>query len=190
MSGSGPRVWSIPLAWAQTPCMDDENAVRQGPDATVTLVYTAGPECPRGGPRPVRTPGADRDRPCTVVVCRGCCCGNPGKNPGTDHQGQLDRLRAAAAASGGRLAVRTSECLGPCAQANLVVVQPSPEGRRRGGRVTWIAWVLGDDSTDEILAWVRAGGPGLAAPPPALEAHCVPTPAEALARAREPGMRG
>jgi hypothetical protein len=52
-------------------------------------------------------------RPCILVVCRGCCCGNPRKHPGTDHQRQLDRLRAAAEDSGGRLAVRTKDCLGP-----------------------------------------------------------------------------
>ncbi|MGW1379748.1 (2Fe-2S) ferredoxin domain-containing protein [Streptomyces sp. NPDC002446] len=125
-----------------------------------------------------------RGRPCTVVVCRGCCCGNPHKHPGTDHERQLARLRAAAAESGGRLAVRTSECLGPCAQANLVVVLPSGEGRRRGGRVTWIGWALSEDSTGAILAWVRAGGPGVAAPGPALEPQCVPSPGQAQARAR------
>src|SRR5687768_17162251 len=59
---------------------------------------------------PIRPFGA---RPCTLVVCRGCCCGDARKNPGTDHAGQLARLRDAAAASGGRLALRTSDCLGP-----------------------------------------------------------------------------
>ncbi|HLL37224.1 MAG TPA: hypothetical protein VK545_25790, partial [Streptomyces sp.] len=52
-------------------------------------------------------------RPCTLVVCRGCCCGNARKHPGTDHAWQLERLRAAAADSGGRFTVRTTDCLGP-----------------------------------------------------------------------------
>ncbi|MFK0104254.1 hypothetical protein [Streptomyces sp. NPDC091217] len=41
---------------------------------------------------------ADRTR--AVVGCRGCSCGAPGKRPGPDHAGQLERLRADAAAGG------------------------------------------------------------------------------------------
>ncbi|TJZ44671.1 (2Fe-2S) ferredoxin domain-containing protein [Streptomyces piniterrae] len=124
-----------------------------------------------------------------LVVCRGCCCGSPRKHPGTDHEGQLARLRAAAAESDGRLAIRTSECLGPCGQANLVVVQPSGEGRRRGARAVWVGWVLSDDGIDDLLAWATAGGPGMAAPSPALELQFVPSPAEARARTRAPEPR-
>ena len=116
-------------------------------------------------------------RPCTLVVCRGCCCGDAAKHPGTDHQGQLARLRAAAVASDGRFAVRTSDCLGPCGQANVIVVQPSTEGRRRGARATWIGWALDDDATDDVLAWAQAGGPGFAAPSPTLELQVIPAPA-------------
>ncbi|MGW7578921.1 (2Fe-2S) ferredoxin domain-containing protein [Streptomyces sp. NPDC054765] len=100
------------------------------------------------------------------------------------HEWQLARLRAAAAESGGRLAVRTSECLGPCGQANIVVVQPSGEGRRRSGRATWIGWALRDDSIDDILTWAMAGGPGVAEPPPALELQFVPAPGETQAGVR------
>ncbi|MGK5632514.1 (2Fe-2S) ferredoxin domain-containing protein, partial [Streptomyces sp. URMC 123] len=113
-------------------------------------------------------------RPCTVVVCRGCCCGDPAKHPDVDHQGQLDRLRSAAAESNGRLAVRTSDCLGPCAQANVVVVQPSTEGRRAGGRAAWVGWASGDDCLDDIVTWCEAGGPGKAPAPPALTLQFVP----------------
>ncbi|WP_345044934.1 (2Fe-2S) ferredoxin domain-containing protein [Streptomyces sannanensis] len=119
-----------------------------------------------------------------MVVCRGCCCGNARKNPGTDHQWQLERLRAAAAASGGRLAVRTTDCLGPCGQANVIVVQPSMEGRRRGGRPVWIGWALDDDATDDILAWAEAGGPGMAKPSATLELQLIPPPSDARRRAR------
>jgi hypothetical protein len=115
-------------------------------------------------------------RPCTLVVCRGCCCGDARKNPGTDHAGQLARLRDAAAASGGRLAVRTSDCLGPCGQANVIVVQPSTEGRRRGARAAWIGWALDDDATDDVLAWATAGGPGIAEPPATLTLQMIPPP--------------
>ncbi|MGW8395157.1 (2Fe-2S) ferredoxin domain-containing protein [Streptomyces lydicus] len=129
----------------------------------------------------IRPSGA---RPCTLVVCRGCCCGNPRKHPGIDHQWQLERLLAAAAGSGGRLAVRTSDCLGPCGQANIVVIQPSSDGRRRGGRSTWIGWAMDDDCTDDILAWVAAGGPGVAEPPATLELQFVRPPSAARVRAR------
>ncbi|WP_435973216.1 (2Fe-2S) ferredoxin domain-containing protein [Streptomyces sp. Qhu_M48] len=115
-------------------------------------------------------------RPCSLVVCRGCCCGDARKNPGTDHTGQLARLREAAATSGGRLAVRTSDCLGPCAQANIVVVQPSTEGRRRGGRAAWVAFALDEDSLDEILAWTEAGGPGIVPPPATLALQMIDPP--------------
>ncbi|MEW1697441.1 (2Fe-2S) ferredoxin domain-containing protein [Streptomyces sp. NPDC093249] len=115
-------------------------------------------------------------RPCSLVVCRGCCCGDARKNPGTDHTGQLARLREAAAASGGRLVVRTSDCLGPCAQANIVVVQPSTEGRRRGGRAAWIAFALDDDTLDDILTWTAAGGPGLVPPPETLALQMIDPP--------------
>ncbi|MER6912040.1 (2Fe-2S) ferredoxin domain-containing protein [Streptomyces sp. NPDC000594] len=117
-----------------------------------------------------------RSRPCTVVVCRGCCCGDARKHPGTDHEGQLRRVREAAAASGGRIAVRTTDCLGPCGQANVIVVQPSAEARRRGARATWIGWALDDDALDDILDWVRAGGPGCAELPAALALQTIPAP--------------
>jgi hypothetical protein len=125
-----------------------------------------------------RTPliGAAARRPCTLVVCRGCCCGNARKNPGTDHSWQLERLRAAAAEHG--FQVRTSDCLGPCDQANVIVVQPSAAGRRAGGRAVWIGFATDDDSTEEVIAWAAAGGPGVAAPPVTLELQFVsPRPA-------------
>ncbi|MFB7368680.1 (2Fe-2S) ferredoxin domain-containing protein [Streptomyces sp. NPDC056222] len=121
-------------------------------------------------------------RPCSLVVCRGCCCGDARKNPGIDHAGQLARLRSAAAESGGRLSVRTSDCLGPCAQANIVVVQPSTEGRRRGGRAAWIGFTVDDDCLDDILAWTTAGGPGIAEPPPTLALQMIDPPAETTGR--------
>ncbi|MFI0236790.1 (2Fe-2S) ferredoxin domain-containing protein [Streptomyces sp. NPDC016845] len=126
--------------------------------------------------------GAARTRPCTLVVCRGCCCGDARKYPGYDHDWQLERLRAAAAASGGRLAVRVSDCLGPCDQANVVVVQPSGQGRARGGRAAWVGWSMGDDATDEILAWAEAGGPGVAPAPATLELQFIEAQGERVRR--------
>lgn len=128
--------------------------------------------------------GAARSRPCTLVVCRGCCCGDARKHPGYDHAWQLDRLRAAAADSGGAFEVRTTDCLGPCDQANVIVVQPSADGRRAGGRATWVGFAMDDDCTDEILAWAASGGPGVAVPPVALELQFVRPPRDARVHSR------
>lgn len=128
--------------------------------------------------------GAAASRPCTLVVCRGCCCGDPRKYPDDDHAWQLERLRAGAEASGGRFVVRTVDCLGPCDQANVVVVQPSGDARRRGARAIWIGFAMGDDCTEELVSWASAGGPGIAEPPVALELQFVRPPREARARTR------
>ncbi|RVU23216.1 (2Fe-2S) ferredoxin domain-containing protein [Streptomyces antnestii] len=120
--------------------------------------------------------------PCTLVVCRGCCCGNPRKHPGTDHARQLDRLRAGAAEHG--FHVRTTDCLGPCDQANVIVVQPSGAGRRAGARAVWIGFATDDDCTDDLVAWAAAGGPGVAEPPAALDLQRIRPPREARTRAR------
>jgi hypothetical protein len=125
------------------------------------------------------------DRPCTLVVCRGCCCGNPRKHRGFDHAGQLDLLRAGALASGGRFTVRATDCLGPCDQANVIVVQPSTAGRRAGARAVWIGFAMDDDSTEELLRWAAAGGPGIAEPPTALTLQVIRPPREARTRARQ-----
>ena len=132
-------------------------------------------------PRTV-TIGAARSQPCTLVVCRGCCCGNPRKHPGTDHSWQLDRLRAGAAEHG--FHVRTTDCLGPCDQANVIVVQPSATGRRAGGRAVWIGFAMDDDCMEEVVNWAGAGGPGVAQPPAMLELQFVRPPREARLRAR------
>ncbi|MFF6803955.1 (2Fe-2S) ferredoxin domain-containing protein [Streptomyces sp. NPDC012616] len=131
--------------------------------------------------------GAAGSRPCTLVVCRGCCCGDGRKHPGFDHDWQLARLRAAADASGGAFAVRTTDCLGPCDQANVIVVQPSAAGRRAGGRAAWVGFAMDDDCTEEILAWAAAGGPGLADPPMTLELQFIAPPRGARTRGRRQG---
>ncbi|MFI8230086.1 (2Fe-2S) ferredoxin domain-containing protein [Streptomyces sp. NPDC085900] len=126
--------------------------------------------------------GAAQQRPCTLVVCRGCCCGDPRKHPGSDHSWQLERLRAAAAESG--FQVRTTDCLGPCDQANVIVVQPSAAGRRAGGRATWVGFAMDDDCTQEVIDWAAAGGPGLAEPPVTLELQFISPPRDARTRSR------
>ncbi|MFI9722708.1 (2Fe-2S) ferredoxin domain-containing protein [Streptomyces sp. NPDC052396] len=104
------------------------------------------------------TAGAAR---CTATVCRGCCCGTP-RSPGSTTPPKLAQLRAPLA---GQAQVRVVKCLGACEHANLIVVQPSPEGRKAGGRPVRLGLVNDPDATTDIAAWIRDGGPGLAEPP-------------------------
>ncbi|KJK38629.1 hypothetical protein UK15_16305 [Streptomyces variegatus] len=113
--------------------------------------------------------------PCRLVVCRDCCCGSP-KVTGVDHAAQTERLRAAAP-------VRVSGCLDVCDQANVIVVQPSAEGRAAGGRPVWLGLVNDPAATEDVVSWVREGGPGVAPLPDILGLY-VFTP---LARRRSGG---
>jgi (2Fe-2S) ferredoxin len=116
--------------------------------------------------RKAATPAQGAPRP-TVSVCRGCCCGTP-KIPDVDHAGQLAMLRR----SLGEIAtVRAVECLDACEQANVMVVQPSAEGRRAGGRPVWLGLVNDPDAVADIVTWVEAGGPGLADAPDILDLY-------------------
>lgn len=110
---------------------------------------------------------------CTVTVCRDCCCGSALKHPGVDHDAQLTRLHAALAR---RHRVRTSDCLDACTQSNVIVVQPTPAARRAGARPVWFGVVLHDAVTDDIAAWVTAGGPGAAPLPATLQLSVIPAP--------------
>ncbi len=105
----------------------------------------------QGSESPVRRVGG---LPCRVVVCRDCCCGTA-KVTGVDHAAQTARLRAEAP-------VRISACLDVCEQANVIVVQPSSAGRAAGARPVWLGLVNDPDAAQDIAAWVRAGGPGVA----------------------------
>ncbi|WP_033424350.1 hypothetical protein [Actinomadura flavalba] len=106
--------------------------------------------------------------PCRVTVCRGCCCGTS-KVPGLDHDQQVADLAR-------RVPTRVSECLDVCAQANVVVVQPSAAGRRAGGRPVWLGLVNDDAVLDDLTAWIDAGGPGIAVPPAVLDLYAIPRP--------------
>ncbi|MEU5085549.1 (2Fe-2S) ferredoxin domain-containing protein [Streptomyces sp. NPDC021356] len=106
--------------------------------------------------------------PCRVVVCRDCCCGSP-RIPGVDHAAQTARLRS-------RVPVRISACLDVCDQANVMVVQPSAAGRAAGGRPLWLGLVNDADATEDIVAWVRAGGPGVAPRPDILGLYAFTPP--------------
>ncbi|MBB4711542.1 (2Fe-2S) ferredoxin domain-containing protein [Streptomyces luteogriseus] len=117
----------------------------------------------------------DAGVPCRVVVCRDCCCGSP-KVTGVDHTAQTERLREAAP-------VRVSDCLDVCDQANVIVVQPSAAGRAAGGRPVWLGLVNDPAATEDVVSWVRQGGPGVAPLPDILGLYAF-TP---LARRRTDG---
>ncbi|MCX4656257.1 (2Fe-2S) ferredoxin domain-containing protein [Streptomyces microflavus] len=103
----------------------------------------------------------------TVSVCRGCCCGTE-KIPGVDHAAQLTRLRSGL---DGAATVRAVECLDACEQGNVIVVQPSAEGRRAGGRPVWLGLVNDEHAEQDIITWASAGGPGLAGAPDILDLY-------------------
>jgi (2Fe-2S) ferredoxin len=117
----------------------------------------------------------DHAQGCTLTVCRDCCCGSATKHPSVDHDAQVARLRTALA-PGHR--VRTSQCLDACAQSNVMVVHPAPAARRRGARPVWFGLVLDETVESDLVEWVRAGGPGVAAIPPVLELSVITPPAQ------------
>ncbi|MCD0453494.1 hypothetical protein LO762_30560 [Actinocorallia sp. API 0066] len=101
--------------------------------------------------------------PCRVAVCRDCCCGSP-KIAGVDHDAQLARLRE-------HTPVTVADCLDVCEYANVIVVRPSSEGRAAGARPVWLGLVNRADATEDIVAWINAGGPGVAPIPATLDLH-------------------
>ncbi|MFC9268286.1 (2Fe-2S) ferredoxin domain-containing protein [Streptomyces zhihengii] len=106
--------------------------------------------------------------PCRVVVCRDCCCGSS-KVRGVDHAAQTARLRQAGPVS-------VSDCLDVCDQANVIVVRPSAAGRAVGGRPVWLGLVNDAAATEDVVAWVRAGGPGIAPLPDILDLYTFTPP--------------
>lgn len=112
-------------------------------------------------------PASGTARP-TVTVCRGCCCGTLAKVPRLDHEGQLSDLRAQLT---GVARVRRTDCLDACERANVIVVQPSTEGRKAGGRPVWLGQVNDPDAAADIITWLKNGGPGLAEAPGILDLY-------------------
>ncbi|CAM5557346.1 (2Fe-2S) ferredoxin domain-containing protein OS=Streptomyces alboniger OX=132473 GN=CP975_30785 PE=4 SV=1 [Streptomyces alboniger] len=109
--------------------------------------------------------------PCRVVVCRDCCCGTP-KVTGVDHDRQLARLAE-------EVPVHVSDCLDVCEHANVIVVQPSTAARAAGARPVWLGLINDPDATEDIAAWVQAGGPGIASLPDILDLYVFTPPRRA-----------
>ena len=105
---------------------------------------------------------------CTVIVCRGCCCGTLDKHPDVDHAGLLRQLQDGIGAAA---RIRTTGCLSSCEHSNVVVVQPSARGRMLGGRPSWLRQVLTPELAEAIVQWARAGGPGVTDAPEVLRGH-------------------
>ncbi|WP_203805191.1 hypothetical protein [Actinoplanes couchii] len=111
-----------------------------------------------------------------MTVCRDCCCGSLRKHPKIDHDGQIEVIRAELEP---RNRVRTSLCLDACDQSNVVVVHPTPAARRTGARPVWFGLVLDDTVLDDLITWVRDGGPGVVEVPPILQLSVITPPANA-----------
>ncbi|MFG2946221.1 (2Fe-2S) ferredoxin domain-containing protein [Streptomyces adustus] len=108
-------------------------------------------------------------------TARGWCTSDgPSKISGTpkvrgpDHTAQLRDLRQSL---DGTATVRVTDCLAACERANVIVVQPSAEGRKNGGRPVWLGLVNDPDATIDITTWIKDGGPGLADPPGILDLY-------------------
>jgi hypothetical protein len=57
-----------------------------------------------------------------------------------------------------------------------MVVSPSGAGRRTGARPVWLGGVLDEETVDEVVTWVRAGGPGVVDQPQGLDRFRVRPP--------------
>lgn len=98
-----------------------------------------------------------------VLLCRDCCCGTAKKHPDVDHRAQRDEIEALddpAGRRGARVRVRVVDCLDECDRSNVVLVRDftwNPGGRRP--KDFWLGGVLSEESTAEVVDWVREGGP-------------------------------
>lgn len=114
-------------------------------------------------PRPARTvPG--------ITAC-GLCAGETLAATDTRPGGQLDRLHGIAETGDARLTV--VDCLDECERGDVVVVRPVPAARAAGP--TWFEQLAGDELTDALHCWIRAGGPGRAPLPDRLVPRVIQT---------------
>lgn len=67
--------------------------------------------------------------------------------------------------------MRAVECLDACEHGNVMVVQPSAEGRGAGGRPVWLGLVNDPQAVADIATWAAEGGPGLADVPEILDLY-------------------
>ena len=128
---------------------------------------------------------------CSLVVCHGCCCARDGKARSIEALILLEELRDAC---GPEVLITTSQCLGPCSEADVVVVRPSRSARGRGGGLMWLRWMRDPDAFRDLADWATAGGPGTARMPASLARREFSPPKPQAAtrrnrRSRSPGTR-
>lgn len=103
-----------------------------------------------------------------ILACAGCCCGHPSHGGALAPQRALKAaMRRAYTAAGleGRVRLAFTDCLGPCSEANVVLVWVH-------GRPLWLRRI----NTPELLATLmdfagRAAADGRPALPAALAPH-------------------
>ena len=94
----------------------------------------------------------------TLLLCRGCCCGTPGKVPRFDHLAQEDALLAAGRQG---VEVRVVDCLDECDRANVAVLRRP--GLPKKERDLWLGGLTTGRATEALVGWLRDGAAG---PPP------------------------
>jgi cobaltochelatase CobN len=104
---------------------------------------------------------------CLVLACVGCCCGHAERGgPKTPPRTLKREMRRAFRDSGlaGRARLAFTDCLGPCSEANVVLVYLD-------GRPLWLRRVNDVARFLAVLAWIAAALDGAARLSPALAAH-------------------
>lgn len=93
-----------------------------------------------------------------IVICRGGDCGSKDKHPGFDHRAQLDQFRQSL---DGQAQIIPARCLDACDHSNVIVHVPADQAQEP----TWIGQAVDEESTREILSWIRNGAlPGTQKP--------------------------
>ena len=81
-----------------------------------------------------------------VLLCHGCCCGSPWKNPEIDHVEQVMAISAVAR-------TRVVDCVGECSQSIVVIVRPGD------GSSIWFGGIDTPALTSVLSEWLDAGAP-------------------------------
>lgn len=71
---------------------------------------------------------------------------------------------------------RSVECFDVCEGDSVTVVQPSPAGRRAGGRPCWLHDTHDPDVRAALSTWLDEGGPGIADEPDVIAIHAFTPP--------------
>ena len=89
--------------------------------------------------------GARRAGP-RVLLCHGCCCGSPWKNPEINHAEQIVEISSVAR-------TRVVDCVGECSQSIVVIVRPGD------GSSIWFGGIDTPALTSVLREWLAVGAP-------------------------------